>query len=371
MGTVYPGQRLARTGGIDFQGGVALIGAPMTGGLALGNGTPFAMNASEASTFFLCGLFLVVPIVWILIRDRRMGIRTDWLIVSLLAAGAIILAFLLVPGWDAIAHLLLLDRTTAGRIRLGLGLLSMVAIAVLAARQESSDKMVRVVIPRWASLSAAGLAALTVVALVIVLWRLRPFLLVEGWVWIPISILFVGSVYYFARGRLLVAALAFLVMSILGSAGVNPIYRGVYDTNDTAIGKKIEAIDSEVPGAWVGVGTTFLPTVVLVQSGMESFNGFQSAPPPEMWEWIDPSSDYEHVWNRLANITWVPGIGAPVPINPAQDQIRLNFDSCSAFAQKHVEHVLSDSNLNQDCLQLDDRIEQGPTTFWVYQVVSP
>ncbi|MEP6559951.1 MAG: hypothetical protein ABJD68_02630, partial [Nakamurella sp.] len=91
-------------------------------------------------------------------------------------------------------------------------------------------------------------------------------------------------------------------------------------------------------------------------------------PPALMWHQIDPTGRYSDIWNRLANVSWTPGVGEPVPQNPARDQIQVTFDSCSDFAQQNVKYVLTDKPLEQVCLtQLAD-VTEGPTEFHVYQV---
>ena len=49
------------------------------------------------------------------------------------AAVAVLLAYLYLPGWDAIARLLLLDKTTPNRVRLGMGLASIALVAYIIA----------------------------------------------------------------------------------------------------------------------------------------------------------------------------------------------------------------------------------------------
>ena len=370
LGTVYPGQRLQGPGGATIQSNLALIAAPVTNGLGEVSGPPLIQNPSELSTFFLTGLFLLIPLAALLVQSRMTKKTTDWLIVSLLALGALMVAYLVVPGWDAVAHLLLLDRTSTGRIRLGFGLLSMVSIAVFVNRRDASVSEGNRWAPRSAEWAAGAFSLVSVIGLVGVLAFKDSPLVVESWKWIPVSFLFVASVFLIAKGRAFWGAAAFLAISVFGSAGVNPVYHGVYDTGQTAIGRELTSLDRSDSGAWVGVGSTFLPTVLLVQSGMKSFNGFQSAPAPTMWRWIDPTHRYENVWNRLANVAWSAGSGEPVPFNPATDQIRVSFDSCAEFAQRHVKYALSDAKLDQSCLKQAAHIRQGPSTFWIYRVVS-
>jgi hypothetical protein len=88
-----------------------------------------------------------------------------------------------------------------------------------------------------------------------------------------------------------------------------------------------------------------------------------------MWKQIDPHNRYASEWNRLANVSWYAGDGEPRPSNPQPDQIRLNFDACSSFAQRHVRHVISDKPLAR-CVTGGEKVVEGPSTFWLYRVAA-
>lgn len=368
LATVYPGQRFESTGDLGRDELVSLFGAPVTRALSTPN-VPLGQNASEASTFFLIGLFLVVPLLWFLVRDRRSRKAVDWTIASVLAAGLVAVAFLLVPGWDGLAHALLLDRTTTERIRLAIGLLSVVGIALTVSRADEHRLVSGSRPPRVLALAATFLAALSIIVLFRYLFLRDAPIVTQGSGWMVLALGTLLAVYLFARGRALGGAAVFLAISAIGSAGVNPVYVGVYDLNDTRIVQQMKALQDDNPGAWVGIGGTFVPTAVLVHSGLPGYNGFQGAPPPEMWEQIDPSGSHEEAWNRLANISWVAGSGDPQPRNPAPDQIQMTFDSCDEFAQEEVTYVLALEELDQSCVREVVNTQEGPTNFFIYEVV--
>ena len=367
LGTLYPGQRLTGTGTLTNRGLLSLLAAPESRNLGIATSVPLDSNASEASSFFLMGLFLFIPLVWFLVRQWRRRNSIDWLTVSLFVLAVVFVAYLLVPGWDALSHLLLLDRTTAGRLRIGIGILSIVLIAVLSERVDESNEVVGRA--QWPALVTTAVAAASTAGVIVALYSLQSNLVTGSKTWIPISLLFVAAVYFLSRGRMLLGSGAFLVISLVVAGGVNPLYHGVYDLNDTALVRDMKALPGAKQGEWVGIGHTFLPGIVLVQSGLNSYNGFQSAPSPTMWKQIDPSNRYEQKWNRLAIVNWLEGSGTPKPFNSQADTIIVNFDSCVSFAQKHVRYVLSDVVVRQPCLGLVKKVQQGPTSFWIYSVV--
>lgn len=369
LSTIYPGQRLGKTGELNKDGLVSLFGAPVTEGLGIANGQPLGGNASEASTFFLLGMFLLIPLGWFLWKDRKSAKRTDWTIVALIAATVVILAFLLVPGWDRVAHLLLLDRTTTGRIRIGLGVLSIIIMAVTISRTDKLRVETNKRPPRLVALAGLSLGAVSVIYVLRYLILRDAGIVVNSTAWVFISLVSIAIIYLLARGWAVAGTVCFLAVSVVGSAGVNPVYAGVYDLNETKVVSEMKSFQETDSGAWVGVGDSFLPTAILVQSGLPSYNGFQGAPSPEMWDQIDPDDNYEAAWNRLANISWTVGKGEPAPTNPWPDQIRMTFDSCSVFAQDEVKYVLAVAELDQSCARRIDVVSEGPSKFYIYEVV--
>ena len=371
MGTVYPGQRLWPVGGVGPMEARALLGAPFSSELDSTNGAPFGSNQSEASSVFLVGLFLLGVVAWLVVDRFRKTREIDWLLVSLFAVAGLFGAYMWIPGWDSLAHLLLLDRTTSGRLRLGLGTLSVVMMIVVAARLRAPDVGVTAPrIPWWVSAVTVVLAIGVNLKVVHSLAIEHALILDSPGHWRLIMTLYVLVIFLSSRGWIALAGLGFFTLSYLGSSWVNPVYEGVYDINDTPLGEEVRGLADERPGTWVGVGETFLPTIVLVQTGVPAYNGFQSSPSEVMWEQIDPDGTHEEQWNRLANVSWQAGTGDPAPQNPYPDQIRMTFDSCGAFAQENVTWVLADAPVDQACLTEVDEIQQGNSTFWVYELAA-
>ena len=364
LGTVYPGQRLTPPGSATLHQDLSLLAAPFTRNLGIAGTPPLDQNPSEASSFFLIGLFLLVPLLWMGWRAWRTGDGIDVVPIALTVLLFVMIAFLVIPGWDALSHLLLLDRTTAARLRPGFGILSVVVMSVYTDhidRRRSSGSLGAFSIGIVGLLLCGG----ATIAVGFILHYNEVPLVTETFTWIPIAVLFVISTGLTAGGWVASGSAILLVAATLTAGGVNPIYVGVYDLNGTRLMRVIKDLPSALSVKWVGVGT-ILPTAVLQQSGLHTYSGFQSAPSPLMWEQIDPTKMYESQWNRLANIRWIDGAGSPRPQAPQTDVILINFDSCSTFAKKHVGYVLSDAPLGSKCASLVDTVQQGPRKFWIY-----
>ncbi|MFB2557316.1 DUF7657 domain-containing protein [Herbiconiux liangxiaofengii] len=361
--TVYPGQRFESTGLAGLNATISLFGAPFDGALQNGVVGALGPNESESSTALMFVVFLFVPLAWLLYRDWTTKRRVDWTIAGTVAVTVLIFAFLYVPGWDRIAHLILIDRSPGSRMRLAFAILAIVAVVVLIRRLDERD----VTMPWsvvWVSL---GATAGSILVPWFILSKNDPATLSAS-PWRIVALLVLASVFLLLKRLPFLAAVAFLAASLLIGGSVNPLYSGVFDLNSTKVGEEIGDLNDADPGVWVGVGG-YESTALLVESGVEALNGVQTYPPKEMWSMIDPAGRYPDVWNRLANVSWDVGQGEPVVTSPIRDQIRVSFDSCSAFAQREVTHVLSDTAIDQPCLKTVAVETQGASRFWIYDVV--
>ena len=108
---------------------------------------------------------------------------------------------------------------------------------------------------------------------------------------------------------------------------------------------------------------------MLVESGVQSLSGVQNYPTLEMWEDIDPTSQYQEQWIRMGHIEWTFGIGQTVVANPQPDVIAVTLDPCSTFAQEHVSYVLADAAAPvSECLVQTSQINQENLHMRIYEI---
>ena len=367
LSTVYPGARLTGTGAGGSLSAARTISSSFADSLKDAGGF-LGINSSEASTFLLTGAFLLPVAVWAVARERRANRTLPWVIIGLAVVLVVFVAYTLVPGWDAAARLLLLDRTTPERARIGVGLASFALLALVVRYVDDSSTKPS----RWLAGGSAAFFLLSQVAvacavLVVIgptkLWGAAPL----WWLYAVVS---AAALYFFARRHAAAGAAAFLVVSLASAIGVNPVYVGVLDLRETPASKAVVQIDETEGGTWVGVGDLVVPATLL-ESGVEAYNGTQGSPSEEMWEQIDPTGQFEYQWNRIGGVRWSEAPGEPVVSNPAPDQIAVTFDACSAFAQENVAHVLSSDPMTSPCLDEVERFDGSGTTLAIYSVIAP
>jgi hypothetical protein len=365
MSTVYPGQRLVPTGGSEAFPPLAMYAGVFAQGLEAGDLTGFAPNASEGSSFLLVGLFLLPSALWVLWSRWRRLRRVDWAVVGVLATLGLMFAFIYLPGWDAVAHLLLLDRVVIPRIVIGIGVGSLLLLALVVARLRE-EGLPR--IPWWTTAAALVLVVGSHFLVHRELVQQAPAVLAASPLWKPTLALLVIAVLLFSRGRATVPAVLLAVVALVVGGTVNPLYRGVLDLRETKIGQTIERIDADDPGAWVAI-SGFGATSVLRETGVEAFSGVQAWPSDEMWDLLDPDGSDEQAWNRYAHLNWTADPAAPEIALVQADVVQLRLDSCGTFAQQNVDHVLSEIPVDQPCLSEVAVVPEGVSTFYVYEVV--
>jgi len=364
--TVYPGQRLTATGTGSVVAVLRTIGSSFAQSLQFGAGF-LGANSSEASSFFLAGAFLLPVTAWACWRARRSDVVLPWVQIALFAMLALFLAFMFVPGWNAIAHLLFLDRSTSDRLRIGVGLASFALVGVIIRDLDALPTRV----PRQVASVASALFLFSQLAIAAAvqytlgpakLWGVAPL-------WLPIAVVSAVALYWVARRMAGVAAFALLVVGVVTCGLVNPVYVGVLDLRTTAASRAVIATTAQRPGAWVGVGGS-LATAILLESGVREYDGTQGAPSRAMWKQIDPDSKYTSEWNRLGSIQWTPKPGPPSITNPAPDVILVTYDACASFSQNHVAHVLGEGAvLKSPCLRKVETFETPHSALSIYDVV--
>jgi hypothetical protein len=366
LGTVYPGQRSLPPGQEGRADLVVLLSAPfqrslqtpMDWGLAGG-------NESENSAPLMLSLFLAVPMLWWLVTSWRRHRRLDWVVLGVLTLQAVVVAYFFVPGWQPLAKVLLLNRSSPARLRTLFAIMAVVSVVVLADRLRTSGRRAP-----WVVALLAGASAVVPTAFV---WHELDAsgspLASSTTAW-GITVLLAVAVLSIARRYVLVGGTLFLVCSAVIGAGVNPLYRGVVDLrNDSAAGRAVQQMaDDDPDAAWVGVGSV-LSIATLVETGTRGYSGVQTYPPELMWDQIDPEHRYEKVWNRLAHLFWQPGSGPPNPRSPFVDQVHLTFDPCADFAQTYVTYVLVDGPaLDGTCVTEVARFATSDVQQWIYRV---
>ena len=367
--TVYPGERSDPTGRllVEDPGLTGIAGAPWGQTFLTSAGSILGPNPSESAAPILLAVFLLPTVVWFIVRRRRTEGRIDFLLVGALGGLLVMLAYLLVPGWDPLARLLLLDRVPVGRLRMAFVPMMPLFFALVAREADAATGR------RWIPAVMGGAVAIALMAIPFVnIIALDPEVLELSALWpIAASGILLATVLVHWRRTVVLSAASLLVVSMAIGAIVNPVYRGSFDLRETRAGAELLEVDDSAPGEWIGVGSQTVAALV-VATGVSGYNGLQTYPPETMWEQIDPDGGDAPIWNRLAHVRWSWGTGEPAVSSPERDFIVVTLDPCSVFAQTHIEYVIADEPpIDLECLRERADIEQGSTDIQIYDIVQP
>ena len=370
LNTAYPGQRSEPTGNSwnsDPSFGL-MFGGPWNGALRSLTGiTALGGNQSEASGYFLLAIALIPGCIWLGFKIFKLQKKIDWLIVSLVTVTILICAFMYVPGWDSFSHLLFFDRVPAVRFRISFVILGTSFWIITASLLNQNIKKKDTYI-------AAGVSVTS--WLVLCFWYFlylkendSSVLESARFSLLIVILLAIAIGFSFFKKLLVIGAGLIFIASLLVGAGVNPLYRGVFDLRDTQIGNEVSKINSSSPGVWISAGSAS-SMAMLMETGVRQLSGVQPFPSVEMWKLIDPTEKYKTYWNRLGHIHWHIADGPTVISNPQPDVIEVSVDPCSPFAQTNIKYLVSDQSLDSNqCLKEISSKRDGNSLFKIFEIV--
>lgn len=367
LSTVYPGERLTPSGSGDARSLVVLVSSSFTEALRNSGGF-LHLNSSEASTFFLTGIFLIPVALFAIYLAIRGRATIPWVLISLVAVTALFAAFILIPGWDGLAHGLFLDRIPVERLRIGIGLVSLVLVVYVIRFMDEFSPKGGILLSTLTALLL--LSSQVVIAIALIHSSGTAAFFASTPLWWFYALASSAAIFFFARRRPGLAVIAFLFATVPSSLAVNPVYLGVFDLRTTAVSRAVVSVDKSNPGAWIGIGNPLI-TATLVESGVRAYNGVQGAPSEVMWSKVDPKDQYRNQWDRIGFVNWTQGTGEPKVTNPSLDQIVSTFDACSQFAQKNVRYVLTNEALDSGCLTPQSRVTTQTSKYTVFRVIKP
>ncbi len=348
LDTVYPGRRIASSGGVPL----AKLMDGFFEAFRLGESKfprlPLSYNASEAS-----GHLIMAPLLLLLIPLRRWFQRQNALPTSIAVFCALAFAWasielpeplnrtLQAAGWYAV---------TPKRAIMALGVGSILLCTVMLARMQSSPLSGAARRINW-------IAVLLVMSAVAYLgWRLRQAdTSFFSWQVIALGAL-VSALFAFgiARGKVAFAAAGVAILA-LPAISVNPLTSGLSSIMEKPILQAARTQGGAPGDRWMAIGDNFFAQG-LKAMGLNVIGGSNYLPDRSMLDRIDPHKRYAQVWNRYSTISVSsePGIQAPRFELMHPDQYRIVIDVCSRTIQElgitHVAYTIEVPAADLKCL---------------------
>jgi hypothetical protein len=296
--SVYPGNRLI-TGGGFFQSANYFTGLYSL--LLPFVPAPFS-NSCELSgflTFAPAGLILAC---YSFITTRK----KDPLSIALISIELFFLYFLIVGVPAVVAKATLLFECNRMNIALGL------ADIILLFRGLSRSKAMPIPLAITSTLVSAALN-------VLMLFKFYPVpkLVLIGFIVLYILLFYMIYRHQYdhaVRKKILIFALSCVMLS--AGAFVNPIQQGIQCVTETNLVKTLTSIQNTSDDVYLVEGNWPLTNVPLL-AGKNCFDSTQVYPDPEKWRTVDPSGQYETIYNRFSHIS----------LNLITDQTRFRLQS--------------------------------------------
>ena len=316
--TIYPGHRRVSGGGTQIS---QLLSAPFGLSLAKNGLGLTTTNQSEISSFLILGPFALLQMLRMRVRELTFRWR-----VLLLGTAAI---FVLMATWylislpPFIASLLFLDRVPGSRSIVGVGVSGILLMALLCVAEFKPPSVDSAERPshttserRWRINSGAVVCGF--VAFGMYFWAGRDF--VSSFPILHLGLRGAGLasagaavvVFLTSPRRVLAGGLAFVIFGAVMALPVNPIYSGLgpLTTSPLLATFTTAASQDREPGhpVWLSYEGPAV-TDVLLASGLQTVNAINLYPDEQGWRLLDPQGASAHVWNRYANLLFVPSTG--------------------------------------------------------------
>lgn len=363
--SIYPGKR--RNGGGDgalrllLDSPFDILNSRHDNVLVNVNGT----NQTEASS----GLFLLVPVALAVLVDwRRVKTRArDYApLLALLAVGAGLLAWFLLPIPETLGKIVLLDRVQPTRLLLPFAVLSGLVLAIAVDRRARDGECVS-----WTACAvAAG------VFLAGSLWagfELRLNLEEPDRALVVLLALAFGAAVLLALRYATAGFVALAVLAVITAVPINPLQHGLQELTDSPaarLGRRLH----EQPGAVLAVANGPAELQVrggLTASGAPVVSGVDLYPNARAWRRVDRDGDQRRVWDRYANARFFLGRSGSEPKLHlvAADAIEVTVDPCGPEMRTlGVRFVVSFEPLARACLRETQSVPASGGRLRAYEI---
>lgn len=365
--TVYPGQRVADSGGVPFA--KAFYGYFEAFRFSELHFPPMSTNASEASSFVL-----LFPLILLAIPLRSMFRHGNALLLAIACMCVLTLSWLMFDLPSPIERILQAmgwSLVTPKRAVLGLGVASILASIVLFAQVQNGGGVMR-------SRDARHMAITTLFACLLAFgWGLRQFapdffswqVIAAG----TIASGLLGAGILTGRTALLFAGVAVYALPTLA---VNPLVSGISALSEKPILVVAER-HSALPGAkWAVIGDPVLAQG-LKAHGLQVFGGTRFLPEPADLAILDPQGRYERIWNRYATIYLksTPDAKSPRFKRKRGDQYWISLNVCGDRLQElgvdHLAYTVAVPASDLECLTELPTVEASGVKLFRYRSQRP
>jgi hypothetical protein len=371
--TVYPGHRRDTGGNTSLY---QFFSAPYGVQLALRGTSLSFTNQSEISSFIFVAPYVLLQVIrtgiGALPRRARMQLVGAIIALSILS----IWFFLGLP--LPLAMLTGLDRVPGQRSLIGIGMAGLFTVAIFSTGLRSRQSRTGAESPRHrlqsrrlgsGALLAAGVAFGVTFWSGKVLEAADPSLKIGSHSAFAISLGVALATFLLSLGRPVAGASALSLLGLIVVLPVNPLYSGLSPYTSP----EVTAVFTSVPDAnrysWVSFSNVPVANE-LIASGLRTVNAVSPYPNPAAWKVLDPSGSQRFIWDRYANLTFIPspGLSTARLALPVGDQVEIEIDPCSPeLRQLGVRFIVAPNPLGSSCLTALKQAEVLGANVYLYE----
>ena len=360
--SLYPGQRISSSGALNPLAVLdGFVMAPLQGET---RGKNYYGNQSEASNYILLLPFLLLPGIALQLYQYRTTKKIDWMFAATNFVATLFFVRAFVPVGDTLYKFMLLDRVPNKRLVAGIGFVGILQLVFFV----KNVALIKINQYKHLLLSIVYSAVCFVVLMLVGRYIIQnyPIFLDNYLVLGGLAFMFSFIIWLFLYNKPLIGACFLLIFTIGSSFAILPLYKGLDVLEDSPIINSIKSVSK--PGDyWIPLDNLAYENFPLV-AGRGTVGGAQIYPDIDFWSGLDPTGEYQDVYNRQGHATFT----TDTKYTDTFTQIQINYYKikfeCSDFIYNKADFVLAIRPTELPCLSLVETVPYPKTTFYLYKI---
>lgn len=321
-------------------------------------------NQSEATLFIGFAGLLILPAALTSWSYYKREHRIRWDLLMPIAGILLIYTYIFVPGLTELFKLLYFTSIPANRFALGIGLLEFLLLLLLAKEYYEKPLNTKLV---------GGCVAITAILFItagLYTTHMYPGYIHGGFiVVIGASLWMAGVLWLLLTGRRELALTMLVVISLVSTFKVNPLYRGLSPLTDTRLATAIQDIVKSDPNArWISTVNTL--ETYPPANGAKSITGYYSYAQMKLWQQVDPDQNLQDVYNRTAHVVAQISNSNSLVLTSG-NHFTFDINPCSALpSELNVKYVLTTQREVNSCLALQQQLNFSARNVYIYKITS-
>lgn len=359
--SVYPGQRLTESGGLNHLYIVDGFLMPLLQDEERGG--HYITNQSHDSNFVLLLPFLLLPAFLLQLYEYRKRKRVDWLFLSINLCIVLFLIRAFVPLGDIFYKLLLLDRVPHERLLAGIGFVGIIQLVLFINKLQqlklATRRLIKYALPY-------GLVCFFILLIIgaQVMEDYSRFLTDYG-TFVPWAGFFIVILVAFLINKPRLGAVLLLSFTLLSVYKVMPLYRKLDIITKSEVINSIKEV-SQPDDYWITVDSLLFENFPAI-AGRGLVNGVQIYADVDYWHPIGDGK-YEDIYNRQAHAVFYTGPDMEEEMELKQQGYFQVAFSCSDFVRERAGFVLAPHPIDYPCLNLVKTVPYHHVGFHIYEI---